>query len=253
MNRKQLIFVCLLVCIAGLFLLGKIHKKASRETTSIRTRFEEKTSSVSHREDDVKSRRDESVDAKIKGLKRLVGNIAKPRVGPGISDFDEESPFHDLTEEEQKLGIAQNEALKDIFWEKAPSELELMLSEEEKDTNWENQMRKAATRILEGDKYPGTKLYELDCGTTLCKMVVIHDDPETQKGFSDSGFPEEEPWMGDQYGGNIEFPNGAKGNYIYFAQKGQGERFVDLKRRLLKRYTDVPLRSELAANQRSID
>ena len=253
MNRKQVIFVILLVCVTGLFFFGKVRGEDEGETTSSKTQPELEASVTRRHKDDTRQRRDGSVDTKINGFKRLVANIAKPQKGPGISDVEDATPFQDLTEEEQKLGIAQYEALKDLFWEKSPSELALMLSEEEKDTNWENSIRDAATKILDGDKYPGTKLYELNCGTTLCKMVVIHDNPETQKSFSDSGFPEEEPWMGDQYGGNVEFPNGAKGNYMYFVQKGQGQRFVDLKRRLLKRYTDVPLRSELAANQRSID
>ena len=184
--------------------------------------------------------------AMLRNLARQNQTIDEASPSNSVNDFIGDNPAFQMTEEEKNLAIAQQEALSKIYWDKAPNELEEMLNEEEPDIAWEGEVRAAAENLL-SSKYEGSHLYDVNCGSTLCKMVIDHDDPSMYSRFAETNFAEEPPWATNKMGGITELPNGKTGNYFYFAKNGYNDRFLDLDRRLLKKYTDVPLASELAS------
>lgn len=139
---------------------------------------------------------------------------------------------NELDEEQQKLLEDKTQAIADRYWEEAPRTLDKMLKEQERDTKWTYDTRAEAELVLGSNQYEGTQLDDIDCGQTLCKMKLSHEDLAARDILVASDFTQKGSWDGDQYGYTSQDENDKYYSTIFFTRKGDYYPFIELRERI---------------------
>jgi len=141
----------------------------------------------------------------------------------GLTDAEIEK----LEEDSRKVG--------EVFWEQAPQVLEEMLAGDERDEEWTGSVLEEGDVALKDAVLSGTRIHEVDCRATLCRITFSHDDQASFDLFNKQG-PDVGPWTGgDQFGGAVDLPGGGLGTYIYFVRSGDQSPFKTMRRLILER------------------
>jgi len=73
-----------------------------------------------------------------------------------------------------------------------PIFLEEAVRKESKDIEWESELKRVIEEVLEDERFVGTKLKEIDCGSEICKTIYSHVNSIEQKIFIRNGGEREE-------------------------------------------------------------
>jgi hypothetical protein len=90
--------------------------------------------------------------------------------------------------------------------------------QEPRDRAWGNQMESRVTSAVSAAAFPGTHVESVDCRSTLCKVVLSHDDAAAEQAVG--SFPMAVPEFAE---GTLSASNDAKGRLLtvgYFARSG---------------------------------
>lgn len=113
------------------------------------------------------------------------------------------------------------------FLEKAASLFESALAVETKDNAWRNTILDKGNAYLEEEGFGNTFIEKVDCGTTICKIVFSHKDKTAEEAFIEEGI-EGGPWLGDQYGVEVELEDGGLGTCVFFARQDDHDAFYHI-------------------------
>jgi hypothetical protein len=130
------------------------------------------------------------------------------------TEFDETSPEEadGFAHDDGYDFVAQERYFEDYF-----GELEQLREAEHADPEWDRLVRKKTEAVLSGQALVGNSLEELECGASLCRVTVNHDNEEARSQFSMlfiGGLG------GEVQDATFHGPRGAEKTTVYMARRG---------------------------------
>ncbi|MBN1605759.1 MAG: hypothetical protein JW940_03960 [Polyangiaceae bacterium] len=110
--------------------------------------------------------------------------------------------------------------------------LERVLRAQAPNAAWTDATVDDARRLLDEPRFVGTLLAEVDCRSSLCKMVLAHSDADARREFWNSDFVIGGPWGLQSLGGPKRLRDGRAGSVLFFAHKGDLRPFQQVARSL---------------------
>ena len=138
---------------------------------------------------------------------------AKPQArGPYLPANDEA-----MTTDASVVDNSLDAAFWDAFWENGKDWLEEYMSNQESDPQRQEFVRLTGDEYLASTFGNRSKILDVECTTTLCKIIFEHVSEEQREIF-EKDLATEAPWSTNNYGFEISTTNGYSGDVIYFTK-----------------------------------
>ena len=166
---------------------------------------------------------DHELSSRVAGLEAMVVALSeKKSVEPGDEREEASADAEPEGMPSELNDMASPEELR-YEDEQHRDRLETALANEAIDQNWAKSLEKELVVDFAAEELAGSRLVDVSCRTTLCKMEIEHEDRDHQLGFPDKLMASEGGKKGAGAWGMEVETDGRFQTVVYLAREGYGE------------------------------